>query len=102
MNLPANLSRTDSAFSCGCRVSLLPVEIIGVMALGGRGTYLIRQLVERSDVEIAYICDADTRRYARAAEIIEEEHGYKPKFVQDFRKMLDQMANHAREVDAVH
>ncbi|MFC1558281.1 Gfo/Idh/MocA family protein [candidate division KSB1 bacterium] len=62
---------------------------IGVMALGGRGIYLIENLVKRSDVEIAYICDADTKRYGRAAEIIAEEHGYKPKFVQDFRKMLD-------------
>ncbi|MCK4966423.1 Gfo/Idh/MocA family oxidoreductase, partial [bacterium] len=59
-----------------------------VMGVGGRGVQLIRHLVKRSDVRIKYICDADTSRYARAAEIVIEDHGYKPKFVQDFREML--------------
>ncbi len=70
--------------------------IIGIMGVGGRGVQLIRHLVKRSDIHIKYICDADTRRYGRAAEVVIEDHGYKPKFEQDFREMFADS-----EVDAV-
>jgi len=70
--------------------------IIGVMGLGNRGRALLRSLVKRSDVRIKYICDADSRTYGPAAEIVIEGHDYKPTFVQDFRKMLDD-----KEVDAI-
>ncbi len=70
--------------------------IFGIMGLGGRGIHLIESLVKRNDIRIKYICDADTRRYGRAAEVIVEGHGYKPKFVQDFREMLADS-----EVDAI-
>jgi len=70
--------------------------VLGIMGVGGRGRALLGSLVKRSDVYLKYICDADTRRYGPAAEIIMEEHDYKPKFVQDFRKMLDD-----KELDAV-
>jgi predicted dehydrogenase len=70
--------------------------ILGIMGVGGRGRALLSSLVKRSDVKIKYICDADRRCYGPAAEIVMEGHDYKPKFVQDFRKMLDD-----DEVDAV-
>ncbi len=70
--------------------------ILGIMGVGGRGRSLLTSLIKRSDVEIKYICDADSRRYGPAAEIVVEGHGYKPKFVQDFRKMLEDP-----QVDAV-
>jgi len=63
--------------------------VLGVMGVGGRGRALLTSLVKRSDVKIKYICDADTRCYGPAAEIVIESHDYKPKFVQDFRKILD-------------
>ncbi|UCG58491.1 MAG: Gfo/Idh/MocA family oxidoreductase, partial [Phycisphaerales bacterium] len=63
--------------------------VIGVMGLGGRGTYLATKFAERSDAEIAYLCDADTRRFARAREAVEEAQGKKPEMVQDFRRILD-------------
>jgi predicted dehydrogenase len=63
--------------------------VLGIMGVGGRGRALLTSLVKRSDVKIKYICDADTRCYGPAAEIVIEGHGYKPEFVQDFRKMLD-------------
>ncbi|MCK4627520.1 MAG: twin-arginine translocation signal domain-containing protein, partial [Sedimentisphaerales bacterium] len=43
--------------------------VFGVMGLGGRGTYLADQFSQRSDVEIAYLCDPNTRRFARAREV---------------------------------
>jgi len=70
--------------------------VLGVMGVGGRGRALLTSLVKRSDVKIKYICDADTRCYGPAAEIVIESHDYKPKFVQDFRKILDDP-----EVDAI-
>ena len=70
--------------------------ILGIMGVGGRGRALLTSLVKRSDVRIKYICDADSRSYGPAAEIVMEAHEYRPKFVQDFRKMLDDP-----EVDAI-
>jgi predicted dehydrogenase len=63
--------------------------IIGVMGLGGRGTYLAERFASRSDVEIAYLCDPDTRRFARARNVVEEAQDKQPKMVQDFRRILD-------------
>jgi predicted dehydrogenase len=70
--------------------------VLGIMGVGGRGRALLTSLVKRSDVVIKYICDADTRCYGPAAEIVIEGHDYKPEFMQDFRKMLDDP-----EVDAI-
>ena len=66
--------------------------VIGVMGLGGRGTYLAETFAQRPDVEVAYLCDADTRRFARAREAVEEVQNRRPKLVQDFRKALDDRA----------
>jgi predicted dehydrogenase len=70
--------------------------VLGIMGVGGRGRALLASLVKRADIKIKYICDADTRCYGPAAEIVIEGHDYKPKFVQDFRKMLDDP-----EIDAI-
>ncbi len=63
--------------------------IIGVMGLGGRGTFLAERFAERTDAEIAYLCDPDTRRFARARNVVEEAQDKQPKMVQDFRRILD-------------
>ena len=63
--------------------------IIGIMGIGGRGVYLTEKLLKRPDIEIAYLCDVNTRRFARAREVVEEIQDRKPKLVQDFRRMLD-------------
>ncbi|MDH4241873.1 MAG: Gfo/Idh/MocA family oxidoreductase [Phycisphaerae bacterium] len=63
--------------------------IIGVMGLGGRGTYLAERFASRLDAEIAYLCDPDTRRFARARNVVEEAQDKRPKMVQDFRRILD-------------
>lgn len=69
---------------------------IGVMGLGGRGTFLAESFANRPDTEIAYLCDPDTRRFARAREAVEETQNRRPKLVQDFRKILDD-----RDVDVL-
>lgn len=63
--------------------------IMGVMGLGGRGTFLAESFAKRGDVEVAYLCDPNTRRFARAREAVQEVQDRRPKMVQDFRKILD-------------
>jgi len=63
--------------------------VIGVMGLGGRGTYLAEKFASRPDAEVAYLCDVDTRRFARARAAVEDVQDKLPKMVQDFRKILD-------------
>ncbi|MBN1816266.1 MAG: Gfo/Idh/MocA family oxidoreductase, partial [Sedimentisphaerales bacterium] len=41
------------------------------------------------DVEIAYLCDTDKRRFARARAVVEEAQDRSPKLTQDFRQILD-------------
>ncbi|MBN2314356.1 MAG: Gfo/Idh/MocA family oxidoreductase [Sedimentisphaerales bacterium] len=63
--------------------------VMGVMGLGGRGTFLAERFAERPDTEIAYLCDPNTRRFARAREAVEEAQNKRPKLTQDFREILD-------------
>lgn len=63
--------------------------VVGVMGLGGRGTFLARQFASRPDVRVAYLCDADTRRFAAARKAIEQVQGRPVECVQDFRRILD-------------
>ena len=63
--------------------------VMGIMGLGGRGTHLAESLARRPDVEIAYLCDVNTRRFARAREAVEETQDSRPKLVQDFRRILE-------------
>lgn len=72
-----------AASAAGSKIS------IGVMGLGGRGTYLAEAFAKRPDAEISYICDVDTRKFARARDAVEQAQGKAPKQVQDFRRILD-------------
>jgi len=63
--------------------------VIGVMGLGGRGTFLAQCFAKRHDAEVAYLCDVDTRRFAAAAKAVAEVHDKPTKLVQDFRRILD-------------
>ncbi|MBM3892064.1 MAG: Gfo/Idh/MocA family oxidoreductase, partial [Verrucomicrobia bacterium] len=70
--------------------------VVGVMGLGGRGTFVAERFAERKDVEVAYLCDVNTARFGRAREAVEEAQGKKVKLEQDFRKMLED-----KSVDAI-
>jgi predicted dehydrogenase len=63
--------------------------IIGVMGLGGRGTQLAKMFASRSDVEIAYLSDPDSRRLPPASKAVAQAQGKQPQSVQDFRRILD-------------
>ncbi len=63
--------------------------VVGVMGLGGRGTFLAESFARRPDVRIAYLCDADTRRHSAAKNAMEKHGQTGVKLVQDFRRILD-------------
>jgi predicted dehydrogenase len=63
--------------------------IVGAMSARGRGLFVTQQLAKRKDVEIAYLCDVDSRLFPEAVKSIAEAQGKEPKTVTDFRKILD-------------
>jgi predicted dehydrogenase len=64
--------------------------VVGVMGLGGRGSALAGMFARRKDVEIAYLCDPDSRRLPGARKMVEELQGGPVRQVdRDFRRILD-------------
>ncbi len=61
--------------------------ILGVMGLGPRNTYLIKEFIEQG-AEIAYLCDVDTRTFANGLNACKGQSRI-PKTTQDFRRALD-------------
>lgn len=71
--------------------------ILGVMGLGGRGVNMTENFVKRPDVEVAWLCDVDQRRFSNARAVVSEYQDKKPKITQDFRDMLNDP-----DVDAIY
>src|SRR5262245_53095109 len=70
--------------------------VLGVIGPGGMGMNHVRTLLDRKDVEIAYVCDVDSKRLADAAKAVEDGSKKAPKAIGDMRRILDDKA-----VDAV-
>lgn len=62
---------------------------VGLVGAGGMGTNHLRLLAARKDVNVAYVCDVDRTRLARAASVVEQGAGTAPKAVTDLRHVLD-------------
>jgi len=61
-----------------------------VIGCNGRGGDHISELIHRKDVELAYICDVDTKVGNSRCEQIEKSlKGHKPKYAQDLRTVFD-------------
>jgi predicted dehydrogenase len=69
---------------------------VGIMGIRGRGSSLAQSFAERKDVQVACLCDVDSRLFKERAAAIERVQGSKPAAVQDYRQMLDD-----KELDAV-
>lgn len=63
--------------------------VIGVMGVGGRGTFLAEAFAKRPDCEIAWLCDVDSRRFGRVRMMVDEAQGSLPKITQNFQEILD-------------
>jgi hypothetical protein len=44
--------------------------VVAVIGTGGMGTAHVQTLCDRTDVDIAYLCDVDEQRLAKAAEYV--------------------------------
>ena len=63
--------------------------VIGVMGVNGRGSALAMGFAQRPNVEIAYICDVDSRAIAKTVEAMKGRQEKVPTGVEDFRTVLD-------------
>ena len=62
---------------------------IGAIGCGGQGTALARSFASQPNVRLAYVCDVDQARAARAAEQVAEISGERPQIFGDLRQLLD-------------
>jgi predicted dehydrogenase len=66
---------------------------VGVMGVSrapiGRGSHLAATLATLPGVEVAYVCDVDSRNVGKAVESIAKQQSKPPQGVGDFRKVLD-------------
>jgi predicted dehydrogenase len=62
---------------------------IGVMGLGGRNIFLIKEFLAQPEFEVTHICDCDTRKFETGMAAVLTKQQNKPVAVQDFRRMLD-------------
>ncbi len=60
--------------------------VMGLIGCGGRGSHVAELLTRSENVEIAYVCDPDKGRLARAAE---KFSATSPQAVDDMRRVLD-------------
>jgi predicted dehydrogenase len=63
--------------------------VVGVMGVGGRGAGLAVTFAKQPGVTVAYVCDVDSNRLAKAAKDVESVAKSAPKPVRHFRKILD-------------
>jgi len=69
--------------------------IFGAIGCGGRGSFLARSFAAHKDAEVAYVCDPDEARAARAAKVVADIQGKTPKIVTDMRKIFEDPAVNA-------
>lgn len=63
--------------------------VVGLIGAGGMGSYHLRLLAARDDVEVAYVCDVDRKNLAQGAAIVASRSGKPPKPAADLRRVLD-------------
>ena len=64
------------------------LAIVGCHAKG-RGVAVLKAAMQVPGVEIAYVCDVDSRARDFAADLVEKTSGFKPKKEKDLRKVLE-------------
>ena len=65
---------------------------IAVMGIRGRGKGLLHSFSALPDVEIAAVCDVDTRLFDQRLAPVAERQGRPPRTLTDFRRLLDDPA----------
>lgn len=63
--------------------------VVGLIGPGGMGSNHLGLLVKNPEVEVAWVCDVDQQRLAKAAETVESATGTTPRTTGDLRQVLD-------------
>ena len=63
--------------------------IVACMGIRGRGGAIMRGFAELGGVEVAAICDVDTRLFDKAVRDVQERQRKPPRTETDFRRLLD-------------
>ncbi len=66
--------------------------VMGVIGPGGMGTTLLKSFLNLGEATIAYVCDADAERCARAHDEVKNATGKAPAAVKDMRAIFDDKA----------
>ncbi len=69
---------------------------VGFIGVGGMGTERLKGFLRYEDVEVAGICDVDSRHLNQALDEVEKRRNQRPEGFQDFRKLLER-----NDIDAV-
>ena len=69
---------------------------LGCIGVGGMGSNDMKKFMLTERVNIAAVCDVDSKRARQAAAIVEDETDEAPKIYSDYRKLLEQ-----KDIDAV-
>lgn len=90
-------TQVEYLYSQDAPPSSSPNERIGfaIIGVGGRGGEHIAEFAGRMDVEVKYLCDADEQTGERRCGEVEMKTGHRPKYVKDFRQILDDPSIHA-------
>lgn len=70
---------------------------VGLIGCGGMGTNHLRNLVQRKEIKLAYVCDVDANRLTSAAKLVETSGQAKPVATKDLRRA--QRQDRRRRVD---
>lgn len=82
------LAGSGRAFGAGAPSNRVRLAIVGCREKG-RGQAVLRAAMKQPGVEIAYVCDVDSRARDWAAQLVEKETGFRPRKEADFRKLLE-------------
>jgi hypothetical protein len=66
--------------------------VVGIIGCNGRGMDHINGFLSVPNVEIAYICDVDSRAVDKGVAAVGKKQERKPKGVKDFRRILEDPA----------
>lgn len=87
LGLPALRAADETAAKKGSANDRLKVAVVGVR---GRGMSHVGGFLDKTNnCEIVAVCDCDTGVIGNAMKRVNDAQGAEPKFVQDFRKLLD-------------
>lgn len=97
-SIQSGLGVAVGAYGLGAAKAAAPSDkvVVGVMGVGGRGTFLTGMFASRPDVEIAYVCDVDARKLPQAVKVVQAKQGKTPKTVGNFQRILED-----KSVDAI-